>query len=84
MYDTSASHTPKNLYTTSYTKTVGVLDSTQKYDPVLKVLQNTAMSTLNVFRINFAILQPNLCDSLPNYGTPNLYEKSFFLFLFDG
>ena len=42
------------------------------------------MSTLNLFRINLAILQPKLYDGLPKYGTPNLYEKLFSVFLFDG
>ena len=42
------------------------------------------MSILNLFFINLTTSQPNFCDNLPKYGMPNRFEKSVFLFLFDG
>ena len=50
----------------------------------LKFYEKTGMSTLNLFRTNLAVLQPNLCNGLPKYGTPNLCEKLFSTFLLDG
>ena len=51
--DTSASCKQENLYTTLDIKVVRVLDFNRKFDPVFKVLQNTAelkvlMSALNL------------------------------------
>ena len=38
------------------------------------------MSTLNLFHTNSVISQPNFCNGLPKYGTPNL--KNCFLYCY--